>query len=75
MQGLRTVRLRYIHLLLNERSLFTTMKLVNAFLNEKQSKNFTRLFDIAMENAVAQDATECQLLPEEIDELKEILTR
>ena len=52
-----------------------TMKLINAFLNEKQLDNFTRLFDIAMENAVAQDAIECQLLPEEIDELKEILIR
>ena len=51
------------------------MKLINAFLNEKQLDNFTRLFDIAMENAVAQDAIECQLLPEEIDELKEIFIR
>ena len=51
------------------------MKLVNAFLNQKQSDNFKRLFDIAMENAVAQDATQCELLPEEIDELREILTR
>ena len=65
----------YVHLLLNARSLLNTMKLINAFLNEKQLDNFTRLFDIAMENAVAQDAIECQLLPEEIDELKEILIR
>ena len=51
------------------------MKLVNALLNEKQMDNFIRLFDIAMENAVAQDATECELLPEEIDALKEIFIR
>ena len=75
MNGLRAVRFRPHLLLLNERSLLNTMKLVNALLNEKQLNNFTRLFDIAMENAVAQDATECQLLPEEIDELKEIFTR
>ena len=65
----------HVQLLLNARSLLNTMKLINAFLNEKQLDNFTRLFDIAMENAVAQDAIECQLLPEEIDELKEILIR
>jgi len=51
------------------------MKLVNALLNEKQLDNFTRLFDVAMENAVAKDAIDCQLLPEEIDELKEIFIR
>ena len=37
--------------------------------------NLNRLFDIAMENAVAMDATECELLAEEIDALKEILIR
>ena len=52
-----------------------TLTPFNALLNEKQSDNFIRLFDIAMENAVAQDATECELLPEEIDELKEIFIR
>ena len=52
-----------------------TMKLISALLNEQQMDNLNRVFDIAMENAVAMDATECELLAEEIDALKEILIR
>ena len=75
MQGLKDGSTPPIQLLLTARSLLNTMKLVNALLNEKQLDNFTRLFDVAMENAVAQDAIDCQLLPEEIYELKEIFIR
>ena len=51
------------------------MKLVNALLNEQQMDNFIRLFDIALENALAQDVLDNELLPEEINALKEIFIR
>ena len=49
------------------------MKHINAMLNSKQSDNLKLLFKIAFEHAKSQDATTCELLPEEIDALKEVL--
>ncbi len=50
-------------------------KHINAFLNQKQSDNLFTLFEVALEHVASQDVTDNKLLPEEIDELKEIFIR
>ena len=49
------------------------MKHINAILNDKQADNLKLLFEIAFDHARSQDVTMCDLLPEEIDALKEVL--
>ena len=49
------------------------MKHINAILNDKQATNLKLLFTTAWIDAKSKDVTECDILPEEIDELKEIL--
>ena len=51
------------------------MKHVNAFLNDKQANNLQLLFTTAWIDAKSKDVTQCDLLPEEIDELKQILMK
>ena len=51
------------------------MKHINVRLNDKQSDNLKLLFEIAFDHARSQDAAICELLPEEIDELDEVLQR
>ena len=48
------------------------MKHINAMLNDKQA-DIKTLFEIAFEHALYQDITMCDLLPEEIDALREVL--
>ena len=51
------------------------MKHVNAFLNDKQATNLQILFTTAWIDAKSKDVTKLDLLPEEIDELKQILIK
>ena len=44
-------------------------------LNDKQAANLQLLFTTAWIDSKSKDALECDILPEEIDELKEIFLK
>ena len=51
------------------------MKHINAMLNDKQANNLQLLFTTAWIDSKSKDVLQCDLLPEEIDELKQILLK